>query len=304
MSNEPCGIYEGPEAQGWLYELPVYLKGLHVAQGEIHRVELSFSAVKSTDTPSETCTREYEVREMDRVDEGWSDLLICNDFSREPRLVCLYFIGYNEQGDAVCSSGSAEEPIKVAFGKDQDPFLQVPGQPEAMKCDPTGCLGALMGPSWGNYSAGSITIVPKVFFEPGSVQIDPDKEPILNDVASTMKKDSSILHVHLPGHADKKEPDPVGLSLKRSQAVADYLIAEGVEPSRLSTAGYGGYCPLDPDDDEVALQKNRRVDIWLLETTSGCTHQWFVCDEAVDAGLVPEEAQRYLPDSDYCDSLP
>lgn len=91
--------------------------------------------------------------------------------------------------------------------------------------------------------------------------------------------------------------------MDRSQVVAAYLVSKGVEPSRLSTAGYGSQCPVDTKTDEGALQKNRHVDFKVLETTSGCTNKWFVCDEAVAAGLVPEKVMKYLPGNDHCDSL-
>jgi hypothetical protein len=109
-----------------------------------------------------------------------------------------------------------------------------------------------------------------------------------------------ILHVHVPGFADVKEKSGIKLSKKRAQAVVDYLVAKGVDPKRLSAGGYGKHCPVDPGKKKSALEKNRRVEFRLLETKDGCTNVEIVCQDAVDAGLVPEEIEKYLPGGGYC----
>ena len=46
-----------------------------------------------------------------------------------------------------------------------------------------------------------------------------------------------------------------------------YLIEnQGIDPKRLSTAGYGEYHPVAPNDTPENMAKNRRVDIMILRT--------------------------------------
>ena len=42
----------------------------------------------------------------------------------------------------------------------------------------------------------------------------------------------------------------------------------GIEPSRLSAAGYGEFHPLVPNDSAEHRARNRRIDIVILEGTS------------------------------------
>ncbi|MCA8975713.1 MAG: OmpA family protein [Planctomycetes bacterium] len=56
------------------------------------------------------------------------------------------------------------------------------------------------------------------------------------------------------------------LSIERALSVADYLIQTGgLEGSRISAAGYGEYRPAVEGTDDAARQKNRRVEILLLD---------------------------------------
>ena len=55
------------------------------------------------------------------------------------------------------------------------------------------------------------------------------------------------------------------LSAARAIAVAQYLIAKGVDPHYLAAAGFGEFQPLDPGKTEEAYQKNRRIELKLTE---------------------------------------
>ncbi|MBW2263394.1 MAG: OmpA family protein [Deltaproteobacteria bacterium] len=145
-----------------------------------------------------------------------------------------------------------------------------------------------------------IVIMDKIYFKSGSSTIKPVSHAILDAVAATMIGNPQIMHVHVAGYADAKEKSPAKLSRKRARAAIDYLVSKGVDASRLSTAGYGKHCPVDKGKSKAALEKNRRVEFRILETTDGCTNVSLTCDDAVDAGLVPADVQKYLPGEKYC----
>ncbi len=63
------------------------------------------------------------------------------------------------------------------------------------------------------------------------------------------------------GHTDAKGSAQYNkqLSLKRAEAVKSFLVAKGMDPSRLDTVGYGSERLLTPDKPEDS--SNRRVEI-------------------------------------------
>jgi outer membrane protein OmpA-like peptidoglycan-associated protein len=54
------------------------------------------------------------------------------------------------------------------------------------------------------------------------------------------------------------------LSEDRAKAVVDYLITQGIDPSRLTYAGYGFEQPVASNDTEEGRQENRRTEFKVL----------------------------------------
>jgi len=71
--------------------------------------------------------------------------------------------------------------------------------------------------------------------------------------------------IRLEGHADERGTREYNLALgeRRANAVAQYLVANGISRARLETISYGKERPQDPAHDESAWAKNRRVEIVL-----------------------------------------
>ncbi len=151
-------------------------------------------------------------------------------------------------------------------------------------------------------SETSIVVLEKILFGYNSAIIDKESYPILDAVAEALILYTHILHVHVQGHSDDRGLDPYNnaLTLKRAHAVVNYLASKGVDPGRLSTGGYAAHCPLDVGQTPEAWAKNRRVDFLILETDKGCTGAEIACPDAIDAGLVPGDVRKYLPDGGYC----
>jgi hypothetical protein len=75
------------------------------------------------------------------------------------------------------------------------------------------------------------------------------------------------------GHADQRgdEVSNDALSAARAEAVADYPVARGVAPSRMSSRAVGEADLLTLDDDGAALTLNRRTEFVLY----GLPVWWF-----------------------------
>jgi OOP family OmpA-OmpF porin len=100
-------------------------------------------------------------------------------------------------------------------------------------------------------------------FDFDSARLKPAMKAALEDVAARVqasKGDESLLVV---GHTDSIGTDAYnqGLSERRAQATADYLIEQGVSASRISTKGMGESQPVADNGTRAGRAKNRRVEI-------------------------------------------
>ncbi|WP_165675233.1 OmpA family protein [Metapseudomonas otitidis] len=86
----------------------------------------------------------------------------------------------------------------------------------------------------------------------------------LNNLASSFKQYNQN-NIEIVGHTDSTGSHQynVNLSQLRAQSVANYLMAQGVEPGRLSSRGMGPDQPLASNTTEAGRSQNRRVEIRL-----------------------------------------
>ncbi len=107
----------------------------------------------------------------------------------------------------------------------------------------------------------NMTFDASLAFQINSAVISENYKKDLNAAASVFKnyEDTNIL---IEGHTDDTGSEQYNMSLskKRAEAVRDYLIAQGVAPSRLTAKWYGETQPKYPND-EANRAKNRRVEL-------------------------------------------
>ncbi|MDR0472548.1 MAG: OmpA family protein [Treponema sp.] len=100
-----------------------------------------------------------------------------------------------------------------------------------------------------------------------SARLLPSEQRKLDQIAEILKKhsDRDIQvggHTALAGNAAGREQ----LSLERAGAVADYFLGKGVRTKdRIVIRGYGAERPIADNRTETGRQKNRRVEITILE---------------------------------------
>lgn len=70
----------------------------------------------------------------------------------------------------------------------------------------------------------------------------------------------------IAGHTDSQGDDQTNLILskKRAEAVRDYLVQRGIDPTRLIVQYYGETKPIDTNDTPEGRQKNRRVEMEVI----------------------------------------
>ena len=107
-----------------------------------------------------------------------------------------------------------------------------------------------------------------ILFASGSAQLNVKARDLLKAMAGVLKRYGST-QIDVEGYTDTAGGAALNLRLseQRAKAVADILLAEGVEPPRITTRGFGENFPRVPTRDGVSEPRNRRVEITLAPNT-------------------------------------
>ncbi|CAN5918717.1 OmpA family protein [soil metagenome] len=103
-----------------------------------------------------------------------------------------------------------------------------------------------------------------VFFETGKYDLKPESKVELNKMVQWMKA-NPLVKIELSGHTDNvgDKKSNLLLSANRAKSVYDYLVASGVDASRLTYKGYGDTKPKVANDTPEHRQMNRRTE-WMI----------------------------------------
>jgi outer membrane protein OmpA-like peptidoglycan-associated protein len=114
---------------------------------------------------------------------------------------------------------------------------------------------------------GSKVVLKNVFFDPNQSALKSESMAELHKVLELLTRNPGW-RIQISGHTDNAGQPEVNriLSLKRAEAVMEYLVSQGISPSRLEAKGYGSEKPLVSNDDErEGRQINRRTEIEIIE---------------------------------------
>lgn len=113
--------------------------------------------------------------------------------------------------------------------------------------------------------AGKNIVLNNIFFDFDKASLRPDSKPELQRVASVLQ-DNPSMKIEISGHTDNKGSATYNLRLSeaRAKSVVDFLIASGIEKSRLTFKGYGFLKPIASNDTEEGRQQNRRTEFKVL----------------------------------------
>jgi chemotaxis protein MotB len=110
-------------------------------------------------------------------------------------------------------------------------------------------------------------------FTTGSADLPPAAQQLIGHVADRLRALPNAIRVE--GHTDdvpiqtSKYASNWDLSTARATRVVEYLIhARGVDPARLSAAGYAEFRPVVANDSPQNRARNRRTDIVILNTAT------------------------------------
>jgi len=111
----------------------------------------------------------------------------------------------------------------------------------------------------------AIILKKMINFRTGRSDLLPESFPILEDIAMVMKKHPTW-KVRVEGHTDSRgnHGRNMTLSQARADSVRNYLINRGVDPARLTTAGYGPDHPIASNNTREGRAKNRRTEFKII----------------------------------------
>ena len=104
-----------------------------------------------------------------------------------------------------------------------------------------------------------------IHFEYDKADIKPEDQPILDRKAAIMRANPAV-RVRISGHADERGSDEYNqvLGQRRANAAKDYLVARGIDASRIDITSYGEERPVDRSGTEAAFAQNRRDEFEII----------------------------------------
>ena len=126
-----------------------------------------------------------------------------------------------------------------------------PGTPAGAPVDSDGC------------EIDHTIVVSTVNFAFDSAALDAEARSILDAHLPQLTGSTSLISITVNGHTDSTGPEGYNqqLSERRAQSVANYLVNQGVDASKLSVVGHGESQPIASNATSQGRAENRRVEL-------------------------------------------
>jgi peptidoglycan-associated lipoprotein len=119
-------------------------------------------------------------------------------------------------------------------------------------------------------AAARTTLLTPIHFAYDQAQLGDDARRLLGAKHSTLRAMPEF-QLKISGHADERGSDEYNLALGQRRAVAakQYLVDQGIDPSRLEVASYGEERPVCPAAREACWSRNRRAEFEIVADVAG-----------------------------------
>ena len=112
-----------------------------------------------------------------------------------------------------------------------------------------------------------IRIPDSVLFQPGTMQLTPDGEDAIRNIASEIRTKYPKAALEIEGHTDSLQTDPDNVMQKhdtsslKSQVVLKYLLLSLQWTDTISSSGHGFSCPVADNDTPEGRAQNNRIEV-------------------------------------------
>jgi len=124
-------------------------------------------------------------------------------------------------------------------------------------------------------------------FDFNKAELRPENKEILSRIAGVLLTAEDV-GIQVYGHTDDVGTVEYNqkLSERRAEAVRQYLIDAGVDPDIIQSKGFGKSAPLVEGTDPQSRQRNRRVEIAIVQT-EGSLPENFIAEQPEGSGSAP-----------------
>ncbi len=167
-------------------------------------------------------------------------------FEIVPKMIIEYRFTFNRRSDGAVSPlvAAADEPAAASALEAQGDFSL------------DECLGRFE----------ILSETGNIYFASGSANLDNDSTFVLKSIIDIVQRCPG-LRILVSGHTDDVGSNDMnlGLSVRRAQAVVNYLVGAGIDSGRLFSTGYGEDRPMVENDSEFNRSRNRRIEFALYK---------------------------------------
>ncbi|MCL2822529.1 MAG: OmpA family protein [Polyangiaceae bacterium] len=116
-------------------------------------------------------------------------------------------------------------------------------------------------------TGSDIVIMERIDFDTNKSTIRPESERTLSEIFRLLQSNPDIAMMRVDAHSDNRGSAALNLRLtqERAASVVHWLTCRGVDPKRLSSAGFGGDRPIDTNSTDQGRANNRRVEFRVVE---------------------------------------
>src|SRR5690606_7329086 len=113
---------------------------------------------------------------------------------------------------------------------------------------------------------GQVVRLNNVFFDFDKWDLRAESHLELKRVVKLMNENPSIV-IEMSAHTDSRGTDEYNFTLsdKRARSVMEYILSQGISPSRITSQGYGETKPVVENDTDENRQLNRRVEFTIIK---------------------------------------
>jgi len=181
-------------------------------------------------------------------------------------LILLFLLGIGLIWKVGHNSGWKEDPVTETAAVPVEPIRTPPAAAQNETNVARSILPEGPPPEILDTSRGRFISTDPILFNSGLTSLREASISKLDRIAAFLIRKPGIA-VEIIGHTDNLGPEPVNqvVSADRAEIVMNYLISQGIDPSRLRSKGMGSVDPIESNDTQLGRQANRRIEFLIRE---------------------------------------